>query len=544
MTQANLPRRRRYDVVIVGAGPTGLVLANVLGKAGRSVLLVEANDATVSEPRAVSIDDESLRVVQNIGLLDPVTNEIAGGYGSEYRGPDGSMFLKVAPAAQPYGHPRRNPFRQPLFEAQLREGLARFPTVETLFATTVTAFSEEGDIVVAALRHRDGTLGEAAGQFLIGCDGARSEIRQALGANLQGDSLNERWLIVDLVDSPAPTRETIVFCDSRRPCIALPGPRQTRRYEFKVMPGESEEALIAEANVARLLEEHGAAPGSRIIRKTIYHFHARIVDSWGRGRVWLAGDAAHLSPPFAGQGMNSGVRDAFNLGWKLDQVLAGRFGPALLDSYPRERHAHVGQMIQLALRMGAIMGPRTRLHGFLIRTFFRALGLWPAARSYFAEMKYKPPPRFNDGFLVRSMLTRRGLVGRMLPQPVLHDGPHQGQRLDELLGDGFVLVGIGIAGEDLAQVSLGAEWDALIDRRVALPVAWAPDLAERAGAGNLLLLRPDRYVMASFTPSQASQTAAALQNLLRKTWAGHRPPTAPASETSPNPQYHIATAQR
>lgn len=513
----HIPRLGLYDVVVVGAGPTGLVLANLLGKAGRSVLLVEANEATVSEPRAVSIDDESLRVVQNIGLLEPVMSEIVGGYGSEYRGPDGAMFLKVLPAAKPYGHPRRNAFRQPVFEAQLREGLKRYASVEPLFATTVTGFREQEEAVTVTLQAKDGSTCEVSGQFLVGCDGARSGIREAIGAKLQGDSLNERWLIVDLVDSPAPTRDTIVFCDALRPCIALPGPRLTRRYEFKVMPGETDQELLDDSNLARLLNGHGVAPGSRIVRKTIYHFHARIVDNWGRKRVWIAGDAAHLSPPFAGQGMNSGVRDAANLAWKLDHVLSGQLGPALLSTYPAERHAHVRQMIQLALRMGAIMGPKSRLHGLLTRALFRALGLWPAARSYFAEMKYKPAPRFDRGFLVQSARSRRDLVGRMLFQPMLQDGPYRGELLDTLLGEGFVLVGVGMREDELAMMSFGDKWNALINRRVALPTAWAPELVEHEG--SILLLRPDRYVMACFKPTQIEAVIIALDDLWQRSWS-------------------------
>ncbi|WP_375393243.1 FAD-dependent monooxygenase [uncultured Sphingomonas sp.] len=303
-----------------------------------------------------------------------------------------------------------------------------------------------------------------------------------------------------------------MFCDARRPCIALPGPEQTRRYEFKVLPGEDEAALLADESVARLLADHGAAAGSEIVRKTVYHFHARIADRWGEGRVWLAGDAAHLSPPFAGQGMNSGIRDARNLAWKLAAVAGGRLGPGLLDSYPAERHGHVAQMITLARRMGAIMGPRTRVHGLAQRLGFRLLSAWPAARSWFAEMKYKPPPRFTHGFLAASMLARRGPVGRLLPQPMLREGPHAGERLDALLGTGFALLGVGVD----AGASLGARWDTLVERRVMLPVDAVPELAEHAGM--LLLLRPDHYVMARFTPDAVARIIPELEALAAATW--------------------------
>lgn len=503
------------DVVIAGAGPTGLVLANILGMYGRTVLLVEANSSTVGEPRAVSIDDESLRTMQAIGLLDAVAGEIVAGYGSEYQSPSGSMFLKVRPSARPYGHARRNAFRQPVLERQLREALPARPTVEVAFGTRVSAFTDDGGGVTATLTGPEGEQ-EIRAAYLIGCDGARSGIREALGYRLEGDSMDERWLIVDLENSPVDTPETIVFCDARRPCIALPGPHLSRRYEFKVLAGEDEAALLADDSVGGLLDAHGVAPGSRIIRKTIYHFHARIADTWGRGRVWLAGDAAHLSPPFAGQGMNSGVRDAANVGWKLAYILDGRIGPGLLATYQIERYGHVEQMIRLALRMGSIMGPRTRLHGAMTRAAFRLLGLWPAARSYFAEMKYKPAPRFEDGFLLREGLSRRGVVGRMLPQPVVRSSEREGVLLDDVLGPGFVLLAIGLPQDVVGAVALGGAWDGLIARRVALPTQRVPELAEHDGF--ILLLRPDRYVMARFAPADADPVSRTLATLLERTW--------------------------
>jgi 3-(3-hydroxy-phenyl)propionate hydroxylase len=328
--------------------------------------------------------------------------------------------------------------------------------------------------------------------------------------------MNERWLIVDLDSSPAPSRETLVFCNPARPTVALPGPHQTRRYEFKLMPAETDAEMLTDERVSHLLASHQAAPGSAIVRKTVYHFHARIADHWGRGRVWLAGDAAHLSPPFAGQGMNSGIRDAFNLAWKIVQVLQGRIGPGLIASYERERTGHVRSMIELAMRMGAIMGPRTAHQARAIRLLFRLLDLWPPARNYFAEMKYKPPPRFDGGFLIPSMLSRHGVVGRMLPQPRLRTGSRAGCLLDDLLGDGFALLGIGISPEVVSAVSLGKTWDSLIDTRVSLTAAEAPELVRHTG--RLMVLRPDRYVMACVALAELPSAILQLDRLWNQTW--------------------------
>lgn len=506
---------RRYSVLIVGAGPTGLVLANLLGKAGIATLLVERNPATVGEPRAVSIDDESLRVVQEMGLLDVVTSEIVSGYGSEYLGPDGGRFLTVKPMAQPYGHPRRNAFRQPIFEGQLREGLGRYACVESRFECAVEHFVETADGVLVEIVRANGQSDRVEADFLVGCDGSWSRTREALGYSLAGSSLDERWLIIDLEDSPSSSPETIVFCDPHRPGILLPGPRNTRRYEFKLMPGETDDMMTSDDKVAQLLEAHDGVPGARIIRKTVYHFHARIADKWGRGRIWLAGDAAHLMPPFAGQGMNGGIRDAANLAWKLVAVIRGECGPRLLDTYEPERRSHVGQMIKLALRMGAIFGPKTALHGFLTRTAFRLLGIWPAARSYFAEMKYKPAPRFDSGFLLEEQLTRSGLVGRMIPQPPV-PAIFGKSRLDDLIGDDFALLGVDIDQQTVDHLDLGKSWSAIVKRRVAMRSDDVPALADETGM--ILLVRPDHYVLARFAPAEIEVIRGRIDRLLRSTW--------------------------
>jgi 3-(3-hydroxy-phenyl)propionate hydroxylase len=511
----------KYEVAIIGAGPTGLTLANLLGNAGIRTIMIEANPATVAEPRAVSIDDESLRVVQGLQLLGVVRNDIVSGYGSEYLGPAGNLFLKVKPVAQPYGHPRRNAFRQPVFEAQLREGLARFPSVEGRFSCTVNGFAQGPEGVFLQAIDTGGNAREFEAGFVVACDGARSVIRERLGSRLEGSSLDERWLIIDLEDSPTASPETIVFCDPQRPCIALPGPYSTRRYEFKLRTDESDGEMLTDACVSALLKSHGAAPASKVVRKTVYHFHARIADNWGSKRIWLAGDAAHLMPPFAGQGMNSGVRDAANLGWKLVEVVEGRIGPLLLESYEEERRAHVEGMIKLALRMGAIMGPRSKLHGIITRNLFHVLKAWPAARTFFAEMKYKPTPQFKSGFLLKPGRSRREQVGRMLPQPHIKPIGRTPMLLDDLLGNGFVLLGVGFDQEMMRSLSLGSIWDGLIANKVALSLVEAPEFIHLDGL--LVLIRPDRYVMACFSPGESLEVISSLEALWRGTWPGRAP---------------------
>jgi 3-(3-hydroxy-phenyl)propionate hydroxylase len=428
------------QVVVVGAGPTGLTLANILGMHGVPTLLVERNDSTVTEPRAVSIDDETLRTMQYIDLVDIVRERIVPGYGSHYFSARGSCFAKVLPDTLEYGFPRRSAFRQPVLEEQLREGLKRFPCVEARFSTNVERVEDEGSCVRVfldpPLRGDDGPVNA---RYVVACDGARSPIRESLGIAMSGNTYDSRWLIVDLVGSTDRFRHTRVFCDPARPGLQLPGPDGTRRYEFMLLPGEDPEAFVAESNVRALLARHSAEDVRlAIVRKAIYHFHARIAERWRAGRIFLAGDAAHLSPPFAGQGMNSGIRDAQNLGWKLAWCLRGALGPALLDTYESERKPHGAALIQMAVRMGHVMMPRGAFRAFATQMAFRTLSLYKPARDYVMQMKYKPPPRFAEGFLAGD--AGPGVRGRMFVQPPVERRDGTTVLLDETLGKGFAAI--------------------------------------------------------------------------------------------------------
>ena len=502
------------DVLVVGAGPTGLTMANLLGRYGVPTLVVERNPTTVQEPRAVSIDDESLRTLQAAGVVAEVLEHVVAGYGSRYLTPSGQVFLTVSPTATQYGYPRRNAFRQPKLEAQLRTALSRFDCVQTRFGWSLEGFSQDAEGAAYTLRGPAGETVNGRCRYLVGCDGAGSQVRSQLGLVLEGRTFLERWLIVDLENSPTECRDTIVFCDAKRPCIALPGPGNTRRFEFKLLQGETPEHMTDPANVTQLLRSHGAHPASSIVRRTVYTFHARLAPHWRKGCALLAGDACHLTPPFAGQGMNSGIRDAHNLAWKLAEIIHGRLGPGLLDSYELERRPHVRDMIKLALRMGRIMAPRNRMSGAATQLAFRALNIYPGARDYFAQMKYKPKPRFEHGFQIHDESgARESVVGRLLPQPVVFDSHGESLLLDEALGNGFALIGLTGNVERFETATRQAVWQDLQARRLVVsadhPCATAPlpmlrvnqpllPEVSRRYDDHVLLVRPDRYVAACF----------------------------------------------
>jgi 3-(3-hydroxy-phenyl)propionate hydroxylase len=523
----------RYDVAIVGAGPTGLTVANFLGQAGRQVVVIERHETTVREPRAVSIDDESLRAMQAIGLADAVIADCALDYGSHYFTPSGVCFARVEPKTREYGFPRRNAFTQPRLEATLLAGLDRFPNVTVRFLHECEDLEEVEGMVRVVARGPDGERVTIEAGYLVGCDGARSMIRRKIGATLSGATYEQPWLIVDLAATRERMRQTRVMCDPRRPFITLPGPNGIRRYEFMLRQGETEAQATDPDFVRALLAASGPDADAPIVRRQVYTFHARIADVWRRGRVVLAGDAAHLSPPFAGQGMNSGVRDAHNIAWKLAEVVSGRLGAGLLDSYQAERAPHASALIDLAIKMGKIMMPRSRAQAALVQSAFRLMRYAPRLRAYFAEMKYKPKPFYKDGFAVGATSGAQ-LAGRMLPQPQVERTDRSRAMLDNMLGSGFALIAYGedaqAALERAGQIDLGLKLSAQI---AILPQFLNPDWSgprlddavrdttgalsylDLAGRTLILLLRPDRYICAAARLDELPELQRSIQALIR-----------------------------
>lgn len=519
-------------MLVVGAGPTGLVLTHLLLRYGLSVIVAEQNASTVGEARAVSIDDESLRTIQFIGLSEEIGKDIASGYGSHYLGPDRKPFLIVQPSRSEYGWPKRNAFRQPLLERTLAQALARQPNVSLHFRTRYVSHHDDGRQVKVTLEGEKGAT-EITCSYLVGADGGRSAIRKSIGAELSGSSFEDRWLIVDIDDTRDPFRETRVFCDPARPCLTLPGPHRTRRYEMRMLPHETVAEVESETRVRELLAQFGPDAEAPINRICAYTFHARIADHWRLGRVFIVGDAAHLTPPFAGQGMNTGLRDAANLAWKLAAVVRGQLGEKILDTYQGERRDHAWAMIRLAMTMGFVMAPRGRVQGALTRAAFRAASLFPPLRDWLAQMRFKPKPRLKRGFFLTDTPLSQKLGGTMLPQPVIeHDGALK--RLDDVLGTGFVFLCHGGEPAELAS-QLGMLPERLNARVIGclprtLAFAAKPlDLMIRDQSGEIgallgdeaavILLRPDRYVAAVLTRSGIAEGVHAVDRMIATTFA-------------------------
>jgi 3-(3-hydroxy-phenyl)propionate hydroxylase len=456
-------------------------------------------------------------------------------YGSVYLGPTREPFADVAPTTAEFGHPRRSAFAQPELEALLARNLQRYPQAHIRYGEEVTDLTQDDDGVTLTVVGRDGQSYTHRSRYVAACDGGRSPLRHMVGVGMSGHTYEKKWLIIDLKGTRDNFRQTRVYCDPRRPGINLPGPNGTRRFEFMLLEGETDEQVTDEQFVRGLLRDHGPDEDIEIVRKQVYTFHARMAKEWKKGRVFMLGDAAHLTPPFAGQGLNSGLRDASNLAWKLAAVLDGRLNANVLNSYQQERPEHAWQLIEMAINLGRIMMPDTMLKAHLIQAFFKVLRLIPPANDYITQMRYKPKPRFSKGFFVpdgEDVKTTR--VGRMLPQPQVELPDRSVVRLDDLMGNDFVLIACTtnpeLAFEGLPPLpfehTLGLKRLCITPRfynpSPACPhaVATVRDMVgdfEKHCPGaqqNWLLVRPDRYVMACIPRHNGQTTVDALNALL------------------------------
>src|SRR5690606_7803772 len=336
-----------WDVIIAGAGPSGLTLANQLGTLGIRTLVIEQLPELIDYPRGVGIDDEALRSFQGVGLAESVSKHTVPDQIMSFADARGHILASIKPSARPFGWPRRNGFIQPLVDRELAIGLQRFPHVTLRMRQRLESFSETDDGIAIRVQplteagEPDGEVQTLHAGYLVGCDGGRSPTRNGLGLSFDGKSESTKWLVIDIADDPVGTLNVCFVLDDEFPYVTLALPHGVRRYEFMV-PSDADEAeyetpaKIAQL-LARVLPPHVKA---NIIRHRVYMHHARIAPTFRKGRVMLAGDAAHLMPVWQGQGFNTGIRDATNLAWKLALVVRGQAGNGLLDSYTQERHAH------------------------------------------------------------------------------------------------------------------------------------------------------------------------------------------------------------
>ena len=431
------------DVVVIGAGPVGLAISNYLGQMGVEVLVIEKLDNLIDYPRAIGIDDESLRTIQAFGLVDQVLPHTTPWHAMRFLTPKGRCFADIQPMTEEFGWSRRNAFIQPHVDGVMFKGLKRFANVRALFSRDLVDFSQTGDGVSLRMKKADGSEETVRAGYMVACDGGNSYVRRTLNISFEGKTAPNQWIVVDIANDPLSTPHVYLCCDPVRPYVSAALPHGVRRFEFMVMPGETEAELSKPENMRKLLSKVLPNPDRiELIRCRVYTHNARLAGQFRQGRVLLAGDAAHIMPVWQGQGYNSGMRDASNLAWKLALVVKGLAGPNLLDTYEVERRDHAKAMIDLSVLAGHVLAPPKRWQGTLRDGVSWLLNYLPPVKRYFLEMRFKPMPKYTKGVVISDEI-KNSPVGRMFIQPKVELEDGRKVLLDEVIGANFAVLSWG-----------------------------------------------------------------------------------------------------
>ena len=461
---------RIFDVAVVGFGPVGAVVAGLCAVRGLDVVVLERDAEVFPLPRAVQIDHEGLRILQEIGCADEILAQSVLNDGLDFLTADRRTLMSATvPAVARTGWPSSVFFHQPTFESLLRSTVeARGVDVRLGSAVEAVVQDDHGvDVRLAA-------GGCVRSRFVIGCDGARSMVRKAIGTGLRDTGFEESWLVVDLVvtgDVPGLPTRCLQICDPARPHTLVPMPSPRFRFEFMLLAGESEEEIRQADMIDKLMSAWVDPELVEVERSAVYTFHGLVAATWRDRRVLLAGDAAHQTPPFLGQGMCAGLRDAANLAWKLAAVISGSSPDALLDTYQAEREPHAQVVIDAAVGFGQLIcltdvdAARQRDEAMLA--------------DYSGETT---APDFIPALLEGPAIGPGG--GQLSRQPRV-----MGELLDDRVGPAFLLA----TTHPLDPMSPAARWWS--ERAVLLDAESTPVVGELLEGSDACVVRPDRYVM-------------------------------------------------
>lgn len=505
MTDPTMPQ---FDVAIIGCGPVGALAANLLGQAGLRTVVLEQERELHPLPRAVHLDHEMMRLFQSAGLIHQLLPGMRETDGHLHVGSDGGVirYMGTHGKPRPFGWSNDYFFYQPELEKQLRDALNDLPTVELRLGAAFEALSQSD--AGAAIKYRLDTGSETVtARWVIACDGARSTVRKVLGVALDDLDFEEPWLVVDaevtgevhfppIADLPEVANLqnlSVMMCDPQRPTTVVPGRGNHRRWEFMLLPGEDDEAMMRADKVCELVGNWLGDSPHRIIRAATYRFHGLVAEQWQVGNVFLAGDAAHQTPPFFGQGMCHGMRDVANLAWKMEAIVREGAEASILDTYQRERDPHVRGIIGEAVAAGRYICELD-----VTRAATRDATIRAEARGRSNETAADLIPPIEQGILAQ----HTPAAGERFVQPVLDDG----RKLDDLTSGGWRLF--------VRNASIGgtAPGVSRIDAS-ALPDGGSITNWLDARKVDVALIRPDHYVFGTATVHGHDLLAARAQAL-------------------------------
>ena len=498
-----------YDIAIVGMGPVGCAAAILFAHNGLRVVCIERDLDVYNLPRAVAMDGEIVRGFQAIGLGEQLDDLLQTAREGDRAGFANSkrewMFGRDIAKGGSNGWQSLSMFDQPEVESFLRNKAVNHPNVTAYIGYDFESFNDLGSQVQLKAVPIENGQGSTKGainvsaRYLVGCDGANSKIRRTL--NIEWDNLgyDHDWLVVDIIlkDGHTLNNDTVQVCDPDRIATYVVTKDPFRRWEFKLNPGETWDEMQKIEKIEQLIEPWTPKGSYEIRRSAVYQFHAATAKRWRVGNVFIAGDAAHQTPPFLGQGMNAGMRDAINLAWKFEMVIKGESDDTLLDTYQQERLPHAQDLVEWAVDIGQLMEHLAAVED--------------------AERRGKPPPEvpnkkksagygqgrsnppLRDGVIMLGQVSDTGSSGYVFSQPLVRRGDET-FKLDEALGKGFSIV-----AKSRSDIALNAESLQIVDR-FGITISILEGLELVAGkidnlfkSSKVAIVRPDHYVFGHTT---------------------------------------------
>ncbi|WP_063065783.1 bifunctional 3-(3-hydroxy-phenyl)propionate/3-hydroxycinnamic acid hydroxylase [Nocardia violaceofusca] len=513
-----------FDVAVIGLGPVGELAALLLARAGLTVLALEREADVYPNPRVGVLDGEALRTLQKAGVYERSVPDMLLGAGAQWVSARGKVVATTLPTEQLQGHPWISAIYQPLLDKQLRAALAEYPDVDIRLGHQLTGLTQDDEGVELTFRDIDGGTGNARARFVVGCDGANSTTRAAIGVELAGSGYTDTWLIID-AKLPEPVTHLPYFQMTLDPAA----PRLTgrlaaggHRWERKVMPWEDRDELLTPRAARQVIAEDADPDTAEILRHLIYTFRAESAEHWRVGRVLLCGDAAHLMPPMIGQGLNSGIRDVTNLTWKIAAVVNGGAPLRILDSYEAERRPHADAITTMSVQVGRLVTMQSRWAAAIRDAVGVTLLRVPPLRESVRQGRWRPPARYRSGLLL-GQPSLRSPVGRLFPQPLVRTFSGAEHRLDDISGSGWRIIGwdadprdaLSKHGHRIAQDVLGATYVTLISpgQRPVRPGSGTQILEDLHELSRpyfrrqpFVVLRPDHYICANPSSTELDRT--------------------------------------